>query len=116
MTSPSSHLDDVFQALGDPTRRAVLARLCKGPASVSDLAAPFRMALPSFVQHLRVLEDSGLIYSTKKGRVRTCHAKPQPLKGAESWIAAQRTMWEQRLDRFDAYVTQLYKDKDKDND
>ncbi len=107
MPNKSAALDDVFNALGDPTRRAVLARLCQGPTSVSDLAAPFRMALPSFVQHLGVLEKSGLIYSTKKGRVRTCHVKAQQLSVAESWIATQRSLWEQRLNQFDAYVKTL---------
>ena len=107
MPDKQAHLDDVFHALGDPTRRAVLARLCKGPAAVSDLAAPFRMALPSFVQHLAVLEKSGLITSTKKGRVRTCEVKPQALNAAESWLSAQRALWENRLDRFDAYVKTL---------
>jgi DNA-binding transcriptional ArsR family regulator len=104
MTNKSAGLDDVFHALGDPTRRAVLARLCKGPASVTDLAAPFRMALPSFVQHIRVLEKSGLIGSNKKGRVRTCHVKPQALTAAESWISNQRAAWEKRMDQFDAFV------------
>ncbi len=107
MPNKSASLDQVFHALGDPTRRAVLARLCKGPAAVTDLAAPFRMALPSFVQHLNVLERSGLITSTKKGRVRTCEVKPQTLEAARSWLDAQRTMWERRLDRLDAYVKTL---------
>ncbi len=100
-------LDDVFHALGDPTRRAVLARLARGPATVSDLAAPFAMALPSFVQHLAVLEDSGLIASAKKGRVRTCHLKPARLAAAQTWLDQQRVFWERRLDQFDAYVKTL---------
>ncbi len=75
---------------------------------MSDLAAPFKMALPSFVQHLRVLENSGLMTSTKKGRVRTCRAKLQPLSHLEKWIADQRNIWERRLDQFDAYVTALH--------
>lgn len=106
---PNKHprLNDVFHALGDPTRRAVLARLCQGPAAVSELKAPFRMALPSFVQHLSVLEKSGLITSTKKGRVRTCEVRPQALDAAETWLSAQRTLWERRLDRLDAYVKTL---------
>jgi DNA-binding transcriptional ArsR family regulator len=104
MTNQLAALDRVFHALGDPTRRAVLARLSQGSASVTDLAAPFPMALPSFVQHLRVLEKSGLIGSTKKGRVRTCHIKSQALSQAESWIATQRCLWEKRLDQFDTFV------------
>ncbi len=107
MPNKQPRLDDVFHALSDPTRRAVLARLCQGPAAVSDLAAPFRMALPSFVQHLSVLEKSGLITSTKKGRVRTCEVKPQALDAAETWLSAQRTLWERRFDRLDAYVKTL---------
>jgi DNA-binding transcriptional ArsR family regulator len=104
-------IDTVLQALGDPTRRAVFARLCKSPATVSDLAAPFQMALPSFVQHLRVLEDCGLMTSSKKGRVRTCRARLQPLTALEKWIGDQRSMWERRLDQFDAYVTTLHEEE-----
>jgi DNA-binding transcriptional ArsR family regulator len=111
MPNYSPAMNDVFQALGDPTRRAVFARLCQGPATVSDLAAPFPMALPSFVQHLRVLEDSGLITSTKKGRVRTCRAKLQPLTALEKWITEQRAMWERRLDQFDVYVKTLHEEE-----
>jgi DNA-binding transcriptional ArsR family regulator len=107
MPNKPAALDQVFHALGDPTRRAVLARLCQGPATVSDLAAPFRMALPSFVQHLAVLEKSGLIASAQKGRVRTCHVKKQQLAAAENWISQQRALWERRLDQFDAYVKTL---------
>jgi len=114
MPNKSAHLDDMFHALGDATRRAVLARLCRGPASVSDLAAPFRMALPSFVQHLRVLEDSGLITSVKKGRTRTCHVKPQALGAVEGWLSAQRNLWERRLDQLDAYVKTLKSQENSD--
>ena len=113
MPNYSPAIENVLQALGDPTRRAVFARLCKGPATVSDLAAPFKMALPSFVQHLRVLEDCGLMTSTKTGRVRTCRARMQPLTALEKWIADQRIMWERRLDQFDEYVTTLYEEEKK---
>jgi DNA-binding transcriptional ArsR family regulator len=102
--SQAAALDHVFQALGDATRRAVIARLCQGPLSVTELAAPFEMALPSFVQHLRVLEDSGLIGSKKVGRVRTCHVKPKQLTKARHWLDAQRLMWEQRLNQLDDYL------------
>ncbi len=112
MPNYSPIIEDALQALGDPTRRAVFAQLCKGPATVSELAAPFKMALPSFVQHLRVLEDSGLMTSTKKGRVRTCRARMQPLTALEKWIADQRIMWERRLDQFDAYVTALHEEEE----
>jgi DNA-binding transcriptional ArsR family regulator len=97
----------VFQALAHPTRRAVLERLGRGPASVGELADPFDMALPSFVEHLRRLEAAGLVRSRKDGRVRTYVLAPEPLRDAEGWLAKQRTLWERRLDQFDDYVTSL---------
>ena len=100
-------LDRVFHALADPTRRAVVARLCTGPAAVSELARPFKMALPSFAQHLRVLEDCGLVRSHKEGRVRTYRLEPKRLKAAEGWMVKQRTVWERRLDRLDAYLGEM---------
>jgi DNA-binding transcriptional ArsR family regulator len=100
-------LDNVFHALADPTRRAVLQRLSQGPASVKELAQPFEMALPSFLQHLKVLESGGLIRSRKVGRVRTCEIEPTPLNSAEAWIAEQRSIWEGRLDRLEAYLHSL---------
>ena len=100
-------LDRVFQALADPTRRAVLRRLSGGAAAVTELAAPFDMALPSFLQHLKVLEGSGLVRSRKSGRVRTYRISPAPLKAAEGWMSEQRALWERRLDQLDRYVTQL---------
>jgi DNA-binding transcriptional ArsR family regulator len=103
-------LDHVFQALADPTRRAVLARLGQGPASTTDLARPFRMAFPSFTQHLGVLQDAGLVRSRKVGRVRTYELSPQPLKAAEQWIARQRAMWAARLDQLDDYLMQVKED------
>lgn len=99
--------DQVFHALSNPTRRKVMERLSAGPASVSELAAPFDMQLPSFVQHLSVLERSRLITSKKEGRVRTYELAPERLKVAEDWLAARRQVWEARLDQFDRYVTQL---------
>jgi DNA-binding transcriptional ArsR family regulator len=102
-------IDDVFRALADPTRRRVLERLSRSPASVSDLAAPFDMALPSFVQHLRLLEDCGLVSSRKDGRVRTYRLESKPMKRAEDWLARQRASWEERLDRLDAYLIELKK-------
>lgn len=98
-------LDGVFQALADPTRRAVIGRLGQGPASVSDLAAPFDMALPSFMKHLRMLEGAGLVRSAKTGRVRTCVLARERLDAAESWLEAQRRVWEGRADRLEAFVT-----------
>jgi DNA-binding transcriptional ArsR family regulator len=100
-------VDSVFRALADPTRRRVLERLSRGPASVGTLAAPFDMALPSFVEHLKVLEASGLARSRKKGRVRTYELAPMRLRLAEDWLARQRALWERRLDQLDQYVTGL---------
>lgn len=106
-------LNNVFHALADPTRRAVIQRLGQGPASVKDLAEPFDMALSSFMQHLRVLEEGGLIKSKKKGRVRTCEIRPKQLSKAEGWFEDQRALWEGRLDRLDAYFEKIQKEKPK---
>ena len=99
--------DEVFHALSNPTRRMVLERLSIGPATVSELAAPFDMQLPSFVQHLSVLERSRLVKSKKRGRVRTYELAPERLKVAEDWLTARRRLWEARLVRFDQYVKHL---------
>jgi DNA-binding transcriptional ArsR family regulator len=107
MPNQIAQLDRVFQALADPTRRAVLQHLSQGPAAVSTLAAPFRMALPSFLQHLRVLEASGLVRSKKIGRVRTFRVVARPMRVAEGWLSEQRLLWERRLDQFDTYVESL---------
>jgi DNA-binding transcriptional ArsR family regulator len=104
-------IDDVFRALADPTRRGVLERLSQSPASVTELAAPFGMALPSFVQHLRVLEACGLVQSAKSGRVRTYTLAPDSLRVAEDWMSRQRAFWERRLDQFDAFVIHLNKER-----
>ena len=104
---PNQQLTQIFQALTDPTRRAVLERLTRGPAAVSELAQPFKMALPSFVQHLGVLEDCGLVRSRKAGRVRTYTLAPQPLEAAEHWLSAQRAHWERRLDALDEFLKTL---------
>ena len=106
--------DRVFHALADPTRRAVIERLSQGPSTVKDLAEPFDMALPSFLQHLDVLSESGLVHSVKTGRVRTCYLEPQPLQAMEQWLLDQRTIWERRLDQLDAYVLQLKEDQHTD--
>lgn len=107
MPNESARLDRVFYALSDPTRLAVLARLSEGPAPVSELAKPFDMALPSFTQHLRILERYGLVRSHKKGRVRTYQFVPEPLEAAESWIDKRRELWARRLDQLDRYLTEL---------
>ena len=106
--------DDVFYALSNATRRKVLEQLSVGPATVSELAAPFDMKLPSFVQHLSVLEQSRLVKSKKRGRVRTYEIAPERFKVAEDWLTARRHLWEARLDRFDQYVKQL-KDQESDS-
>jgi DNA-binding transcriptional ArsR family regulator len=99
--------DDVFYALSNSTRRKVLEQLAAGPATVSELASPFDMKLPSFVQHLSVLEQSRLVKSKKRGRVRTYEIAPERFKVAEDWLTARRQLWEARLDRFDEYVRKL---------
>ncbi len=100
-------VDEVLRALADPTRRRVIERLGQSPASVSELAAPFDMALPSFVQHLRVLESSGLVKSRKEGRVRTYQLAPRRLRLVGDWLDAQRHLWERRLDQMDSYLLKL---------
>jgi DNA-binding transcriptional ArsR family regulator len=106
MLNHSAPLDLMFHALADPTRRAMVERLSRGPASVSELARPLAVSLPAVVQHLKVLEASGLVRSEKVGRVRTCRIEPQALSAAEHWIAERRTTWERRLDRLGAYLAE----------
>ena len=105
----SAVADDVFYALSNSTRRRVLEHLSAGPATVSELAAPFDMKLPSFVQHLSVLEQSRLVKSKKRGRVRTYEITPERFQVVEDWLTARRQLWEARLDQFDEYVKQLKK-------
>ncbi|MBL8685039.1 MAG: winged helix-turn-helix transcriptional regulator [Myxococcales bacterium] len=107
MANQSAQLDGVFHALSDPTRRAVLQRLGKGAAPVSELAEPFEMALPSLIKHLKVLEDAGLVKSEKEGRVRTYELVPKKFATAERWLSDQRALWESRLDRLDTYLHAL---------
>ena len=97
-------LDRTFAALSDPARRAMVARLAQGPATVSELAKPLPMSLPAVMLHLKVLEDCGLVKSEKAGRVRTCRIEPQMLSQAEQWVSERRQMWEQGLDRLGAYL------------
>lgn len=113
MANHSATLDTTFHALSDPTRRAVLHRLMDGPASVRELAEPFDMGLPSFLKHLKVLQDSDLIASRKQGRVRTCSLKPKQLTVAENWLSRERAVWEARTDRLARYAESLAaKDKE----
>lgn len=104
MLHQSDQLDLMFQALADPGRRLMVERLSKGPASVSQLAEPLDMSLSAVVQHLQVLEASGLVRTEKVGRVRTCTIEPKALGLAEKWIADRRTQWERRLDRLGEYL------------
>ena len=106
MLNYQTNLDLAFQALADPTRRTMMDRLARGPASVSELARPLSMSLPAVLLHLKVLEEGGLIKSEKAGRVRTCRIEPQILSQAEHWIAERRQMWERNLDRLGAFLDQ----------
>jgi DNA-binding transcriptional ArsR family regulator len=104
MLNQGAAMDRMFQALADPSRRGMVDRLCRGPASVSELARPLAMSLAAVVQHLQVLEASGLISSRKVGRVRTCSIEPAALGAAEGWITQRRAMWESRLDRLGDFI------------
>ena len=110
--SPAA-IDQVFRALSDPTRRDVLARLSINSASVSELAASHDMALPSFVEHLKVLEHSGLVRSHKTGRIRTYELVPKQMKIAENWLSRQRSLWERRLDQLDDYLMKMKQENEK---
>ncbi|MBL7495627.1 helix-turn-helix transcriptional regulator [Frankia sp. CNm7] len=105
MEQYSARLDGLLAALADPTRRAVLSRLGRGPATVSDLAEGFPMALPSFMKHVRTLENNGLIRTAKSGRVRTCELDRDGLAPLEDWLAEQRRVWEGRADRLTQFIT-----------
>jgi len=116
MENYQSALDTAFHALADPTRRAVIARLIEGPASVRELAAPFDMGLPSFLKHVKVLEACGLIGSEKSGRVRTCRIIPTQLAAAEDWLSEQRVIWEGRTDRLTGFVEKQHLMETTDDD
>jgi len=107
MQNAQQSIDGVFRALSDPTRRHVLEQLSKRASSVSQLAEPFAMALPSFLEHMKVLEGSGLVRSKKVGRVRTYELVPGRLKLAETWLGQQREFWERRLNQLDKYLFEL---------
>jgi DNA-binding transcriptional ArsR family regulator len=110
MPYQSAELPRLFQALADPTRLAVVAQLAQGPSSMTALHQPFDMALPSFSQHLRVLEDCGVVRSSKSGRVRTYELQPKALGAAEHWLNLHRRRWETRLDQLDDYLKTLKKE------
>jgi DNA-binding transcriptional ArsR family regulator len=109
MANNQEALDLVFGALSDPTRRAIVMRLSRQPASVSELSEPFSMAMPTLLQHIRILETSGLVETEKIGRVRTCTLRVEAMTATEQWLATQRAAWERRLDRMEAYVNKLHK-------
>ena len=111
MDQYSENLDAVFQSLADPTRRAVIAQLGRGSASVTDLAKPFEMALPSFMKHIRQLEGSGLIRTHKLGRVRTCTLEKDRFAMIDAWLQEQHTLWEARLDRLEAFALKTMKER-----
>src|SRR4051812_7020001 len=108
MVVADATLDRTFRALADPSRRSIVARLSRGPASVSELAAPLEMSLPAVAQHIDVLQRSGLVRSEKSGRVRTCRLEPEPLRSVERWIAERRSTWEDRLDRLGDVLDATY--------
>ncbi|HWT42115.1 MAG TPA: metalloregulator ArsR/SmtB family transcription factor [Sphingopyxis sp.] len=113
VTAQPAMIDGIFRALADPTRRDVLERLSERPTSVSELAAKHAMALPSFVEHLKILESCGLVSSRKVGRVRTYSLAPDRLRLAEDWLGTQRRLWEGRLDRMDDYLLRLKKEENR---
>ena len=113
LQEPDAGIEQVFKALADPTRCRVVERLGRRPASTSELAAEFDMAMPSFLQHLKQLEDCGLVASHKSGRVRTYRLTPEPLEQAAGWLDEQRDMWARRLDQLDGHLTTMKDDKDQ---
>ena len=111
MANKEARLTDVFSALADPTRRAIVGMLGGGPASVSVLAAPYAMALPSFMKHVAILERCGLVRSSKLGRVRTCELEPWPLLLADAWLHEQRAVWQSRTDRLAEFAERLHQEE-----
>lgn len=107
MANYETELSRSFSALADPTRRAIVGRLCDGPKSISELSEPFEMALPSLLKHVRILEESGLVSSEKVGRVRTCRIEPHALRATELWIRQHISAWEERLDRMEAHIERM---------
>ena len=110
MLNYTAHVDLVFRALADPVRRGMVDRLSRSAATVTELAEPLDMSMPAVMQHLRLLEASGLVTSTKAGRVRTCRLQPAALRGVEDWIASRRAAWEQDLDRLEALLSEQHED------
>jgi len=113
MAKHEPDLSLLFHALADPTRRSMLTRLAEGPAPVTELAGPTGLRLPTVMRHLAVLEEAGLITTAKDGRIRTCAMVPEALQTARSWLDDQKAIWESRLDRLDAFVTKVMKERDE---
>jgi DNA-binding transcriptional ArsR family regulator len=111
----SDQLDQAFQALADSSRRAMVVRLTRGPASVSELAEPLKMSMPSVMQHIDVLQRSGLVHSEKVGRVRTCRLEPGPMQTLEQWIAEHRAVWERSFDRLGQVLDEVFPDEQGDS-
>jgi DNA-binding transcriptional ArsR family regulator len=116
MVKYSAQLDSTFGALADPTRRAILATLMLGQASITELAKPHRMSLPAVMKHVRVLEDAGLVSQEKTGRTRICQLAAQPLKEAEAWISQYRVFWEKTFDSLERYLAQQQTQHEKKED
>lgn len=114
--SPAPSLDQVFSALADPTRRAILARLATGPATVNELVGPSRLAQPTISKHLKVLERAGLVTRSRDATFRPCHLNPEPLHAAFDWLGDYRRFWDDSLDRLEAYVRTLRPPPDPDPD
>jgi DNA-binding transcriptional ArsR family regulator len=114
MAQQPERLDGVFLALSDPTRRAVLGRLGAGPASIGELAAPFDMALPSFMKHIRYLENTGWIRTRKTGRVRMCTLEARSFEAVYGWLSQQRDIWEERTDRLERFATDPATNQEKE--
>lgn len=115
MENNTPHLNLAFAALADPTRLAIVARLCRGEATVGELAEPFEIGLPTLLKHIKVLESGGLVTSVKSGRVRTCALAPDALRDADDWLRAHIATWESRLDRLEVHLSRMKKDRN-DND
>ncbi|WP_295810819.1 metalloregulator ArsR/SmtB family transcription factor [uncultured Nitratireductor sp.] len=113
MTKYEPELSRLFHALADPTRRSILAHLAEGPARVTDLAGPTNLRLPTVMRHISVLEEAGLIVTSKEGRVRTCAVVPEALEPARTWLDEQRVIWDARLDRLEAFTMKAFKERRK---
>jgi DNA-binding transcriptional ArsR family regulator len=116
MAKHSPDLSQLFNALADPTRRSILARLAETPAPVTDLARPTGLRLPTVMRHISVLKEAGLITTSKEGRIRTCAIVPEALDPVRTWLDEQRALWEARLDRLDAFVMHVMKEKDNETE